>query len=61
MSGTDQNQKRHNQQYHVTLSRFNEILVDELRKLGSPLANYVKESGFGSRGYDKSAKAIDRA
>jgi UDP-N-acetyl-D-mannosaminuronic acid dehydrogenase len=61
MSATDQNQKRHNQQYQDMLSRFNKILVIGLGQLGLPVAKYVKERGFDLYGYDISIKAIDRA
>ena len=61
MSATDQNQKRHNQQYQNILSRFNKILLIGLGQLGLPLAKYVKERGFDTYGYDSSANAIDRA
>ena len=46
MSATDQNQKRHNQQYQDMLSRFNKILVIGLGQLGLPVIKYVKERGF---------------
>ena len=61
MSATDQDQKRHNQQYQDMLSRFNKILVIGLGQLGLPVIKYVKERGFDIYGYDSSANAIDRA
>jgi UDP-N-acetyl-D-mannosaminuronate dehydrogenase len=61
MSATDQNQKRHNQQYQDMLSPFNKILVIGLGQLGFPVPEYVKERGFDIYGYDSSANAIDRA
>jgi UDP-N-acetyl-D-mannosaminuronic acid dehydrogenase len=61
MSPTDQNQKRHNQQYQVILSRFNKILVIRLGQLGLPVIKYVKEIGFDANGYDINTRAIDRA
>jgi UDP-N-acetyl-D-mannosaminuronic acid dehydrogenase len=61
MSATDQNQKRHNQQYQNILSRFNKILLVGLGQLGLPVIKYVKERGFDIYGYDSSANAIDRA
>ena len=61
MSATDQNQKRHNQQYQNILSRFNKILLVGLGQLGLPVIKYVKERGFDIYGYDSIANAIDRA
>ena len=61
MPATDQNQKRHNQQYQDMLSRFNKILVIGLGQLGFPVPEYVKERGFDIYGYDINTKAIDRA
>jgi UDP-N-acetyl-D-mannosaminuronic acid dehydrogenase len=58
MFATDQNQKRHNQQYQNILSRFNKILLIGLGKLGLPLAKYVKERGCDTYGYDSSAEII---
>jgi UDP-N-acetylmuramoylalanine-D-glutamate ligase len=45
MSTTDQNQKRHNQQYQDMQSRFNKILVIGLGQVGLSVAKYVKERG----------------
>ena len=61
MSATDQDQKRHNQQYQNMLSRFTKILVIGLGQLGLPVIKYVKERGFDTYGYDINTKAIDRA
>jgi UDP-N-acetyl-D-mannosaminuronic acid dehydrogenase len=55
MSTTDQDQKRHSQQYQVMLSRFTKILVFGLGQLGLPLIKYVKERGFDAYGYDINA------
>ena len=46
MSATDQDQKRHNQQYQDMLSLFTKILVIGLGQLGLPVIKYVKERGF---------------
>ena len=61
MSATDQDQKRHNQQYQDMLSLFTKILVIGLGQLGLPVIKYVKERGFDAYGYDINTKAIDRA
>ena len=61
MSATDQNQKRHNQQYQDMLSHFTKVLVIGLGQLGLPVIKYVKERGFDAYGYDINTKAIDRA
>ena len=60
MSATDQDQKRHNQQYQDMLSLFTKILVIGLGQLGLPVIKYVKERGFDAYGYGSSAKAIHR-
>ena len=60
MSSTDQDQKRHNQEYQDLLSRFNKILVIGLGQLGLHVIKYVKERGFDAYGYDISTKAKDR-
>jgi UDP-N-acetyl-D-mannosaminuronic acid dehydrogenase len=60
MSATNEDQKRHNQQYQDLLSRFTKILVIGLGQLGLPVIKYVKEIGFDVYGYGSSAKAIHR-
>ena len=60
MSVTDEDQKRHNQQYQDMLSLFTKILVIGLGQLGLPVIKYVKEIGFDAYGYGSSAKAIHR-
>lgn len=60
MSATDQDQKRHNQQYQDMLSLFTKILVIGLGQLGLPVIKYVKERGFDAYGYGSSANAIHR-
>jgi hypothetical protein len=60
MSATDQDQKRHNQQYQDMLSLFTMILVIGLGQLGLPVIKYVKERGFDAYGYGSSANAIHR-
>ena len=60
MSVTDEDQKRHNQQYQDMLSLFTKILVIGLGQLGLPVIKYVKERGFDAYGYGSSAKTIHR-